>query len=110
MTLAVLFAGAPRVSHAALARFLRVRRDTLQSEGDRGAIAFQLTPTGRRLYTRAAVEAFLARADAPPPAEPAKPATPPPRVRRRGRGARSAEVLDFQAEVAAARARMSPRA
>jgi hypothetical protein len=109
VTLAALFAGAPRVSHAALARFLRLRGSTLQAEGDRGAIAFQLTPTGRRLYTRAAVEAFLARADAPPAQEPAKPAQPPPRLRRRSRGARTADVVDFQAEVAAARARMSPR-
>ena len=98
-----LFAGALRVSHARLARFLVVKPATLAADGDRRMIAFQTTPTGRRLYTREAVHAFLARADEPPPQPVPTSRTPPPPKRRR-RAAGDAGVIDFQQKLAARRA------
>ncbi len=98
-----LFAGALRISHARLARFLVVKPATLAAEGDRRVLAFQTTPTGRRLYTREAVLAYLARADEPPPPAVATGRPPPPPKRRR-RQVNDASVIDFQQKLAARRA------
>lgn len=99
-----LFAGALRVSHARLARFLVLRPATLHADGNRRALAFQTTPTGRRLYTREAVLAYLARADEPSPRQPAATAAAPRHRARRRRTSADASVVDFQQKVAARRA------
>ncbi len=96
-----IFEGALRVSHAALARRLGMRRTHLATEGDLGRIAFALTPTRRRVYTEAAVIAWLARRDAPPPPVEKAPPRPP---KRRSRAVADAGVIDFQAKLAARRA------
>lgn len=95
-----LFGGALRLSHAALARGLGMRKEILQGEGDLDRIAFALTLTGRRVYTEAAVLAFLTRRDMPPPRS-EKPCPNPPKLR--ARPISDAGAADFRQKLAARR-------
>lgn len=104
-----IFGNAIRLSHAALARRLGVRKETLQAEGDRERLAFALTPTKRRVYTEAAVLSFLSLRDRPPPMDAIAPrnnllASP----RRRTWPSADAGAIDFQTKLAARRA-FAPR-
>lgn len=100
-----IFGDAIRLSHAALARGLGVRKETLKAEGDRERLAFTLTPTERRVYTEAAVLSFLSLRDRPRPMEanmPRKNLSASPR--RRVRASADAGAIDFQTKLAARRA------